>query len=214
MQADEGTISGSGAPAPAGGARRGDRGFDVLFLLQLFSTEAERYADQVRRGFGLAHKDVHALNEVMQANRAGRPVRAGDIARRLVLSGSATTTVIKRLVAAGHLVRAVDPHDRREVSLHATEHAYRSGRQMFAAMTEELMAVLDDCTDEELEVLRRRLPQLTDAVGRAGRRAAQGAAPATGRAAGAQAVPGEGPEGRPGGATPGPEAPGGDEEGN
>jgi DNA-binding MarR family transcriptional regulator len=170
-------------------AHRGRRGFDVLFLLQLFSTEAERYADQVRRRFGLAHKDVHALNEVMQANREGRPVRAGDIARRLVLSGSATTTVIKRLVAAGHLVRAVDPHDRRELSLRATEHAYRSGRRMFAAMTEEVLAVLDDCTDEEVEVLRRRLPQLTEAVRRAGRRAAEDTSPEEGARAEAGPAP-------------------------
>ena len=177
MQADEGTISTSGAPGPLGPSpHRSRRGFDVLFLLQHFSTEAERYADRVRRCFGLAHKDVHALNEIMQANRAGRSVRAGDVARRLVLSGSATTTVIKRLVAAGHLVRAVDPHDRREVSLQATELAYRSGREMFAPLTEEVMDVLDDCTDEEIEVLRRRLPQLTEAVRRAGERAAAGPA--------------------------------------
>ncbi|MEX5261656.1 MarR family winged helix-turn-helix transcriptional regulator [Kocuria sp. CPCC 205263] len=175
MQSDEGTISTSGAAAPGGSAHRGRRGFDVLFLLQQFSTEAERYADQVRRRFGLAHKDVHALNEVMQANRDGRPIRAGDIARRLVLSGSATTTVIKRLVSAGHLVRAVDPRDRREVSLQATEHAYRSGRQMFSAMGEEVLAVLDDCSDEEIDVLRRRLPELTEAVRRAGHLAGEGA---------------------------------------
>ncbi|MHC5559484.1 MarR family winged helix-turn-helix transcriptional regulator [Kocuria sp. U4B] len=193
MQADEGTISTPGAAVPDRGAEanahRGRRGFDVLFLLQLFSTEAERYADQVRRRFGLAHKDVHALNEVMQANREGRPVRAGDIARRLVLSGSATTTVIKRLVAAGHLVRAVDPHDRREISLRATEHAYRSGRRMFSAMTEEVLAVLDDCTDEEVEVLRRRLPQLTEAVRRAGRRAAEDTSPEEGARAEAGPAP-------------------------
>lgn len=179
MQADRGTTRASGATAPArdpgGGPHRGRRGFDVLFLLQLFSTEAERYTDQVRRRFGLAHKDVHALNEVMQANREGRPVRAGDVSRRLVLSGSATTTVIKRLVSAGHLERTVDPHDRRELSLRATPQAYRSGRQMFSALTEEVMAVLDDCTDEEVEVLRRRLPQLTEAVRAAGRRAEAGA---------------------------------------
>ncbi|MEX5296485.1 MarR family transcriptional regulator [Kocuria sp. CPCC 205268] len=194
MQSDEGTTSTSGAAAPdrapGGSPHQGRRGFDVLFLLQQFSTEAERYADQVRRGFGLAHKDVHALNEVMQANRAGRPIRAGDIARRLVLSGSATTTVIKRLVAAGHLVRTVDPRDRREVSLRATEHAYRSGRRMFSAMGEEVLAVLDDCTDEEIEVLRRRLPQLTDAVRRAGRRAGE-----SGAADGAAAEDGTAPAG-------------------
>jgi DNA-binding MarR family transcriptional regulator len=194
MQSDEGTISTPGAAAPGGSAHQGRRGFDVLFLLQQFSTEAERYADQVRRRFGLAHKDVHALNEVMQANRAGRPIRAGDIARRLVLSGSATTTVIKRLVSAGHLVRAVDPRDRREVSLQATEHAYRSGRQMFSAMGEEVLAVLDDCTDEEIEVLRRRLPQLTEAVRRAGQRAGEGARE-DGATPGAPVQPGTAPEG-------------------
>ncbi|MGX5358822.1 MarR family winged helix-turn-helix transcriptional regulator [Kocuria sp. KH4] len=184
MQAEEGTTSTPGGAPPEPGAHRDRRGFDVLFLLQHFSTEAERYADQVRRRYGLAHKDVHALNEVMQANREGRPVRAGDIARRLVLSGSATTTVIKRLVSAGHLVRSIDERDRREVSLRATEHAHRAGREMFAPMTEEVLAVLEECGDDEIEVLRRRLPQLTDAVRRAGRRAAEGGPPGPAAAAG------------------------------
>ncbi|MUN64379.1 MarR family transcriptional regulator [Kocuria sediminis] len=204
MQAEEGTTSTPGGAPPEPNAHRDRRGFDVLFLLQHFSTEAERYADQVRRRYGLAHKDVHALNEVMQANREGRPVRAGDIARRLVLSGSATTTVIKRLVSAGHIVRSIDPRDRREVSLRATEHAYRAGREMFAPMTEEVLAVLEDCGDDEIEVLRRRLPQLTDAVRRAGRRAAEGGPPAPAAAtavaatAAGTAAPAAGPSAAPG----------------
>lgn len=140
---------------------------ELMLVLQDFSTESSRYADTVRRAHGLGHSDVHALAEVMTGHRTDSPLRAGDIARRLVISASAVTAVIDRLVTRGHLERASDPTDRREVVLHPTPSAARTGKAMFAAMERELAAEFAQWTSEEMDVLRRRVPQLTDAIRRA-----------------------------------------------
>lgn len=138
-----------------------------MLALQDFTTESSRYADGVRRSYGLAHSDVHALAEVMAGQRRGLPLRAGDIARRLVISASAATAVIDRLVNRGHLVRHHDHKDRREVVLNATPSAAATGKAMFAALERELGDELAGWSAEEIEVLRRRMPELTEAVRRA-----------------------------------------------
>lgn len=144
-----------------------EAGRDLLLLLQSFATESSRYADSIRKHYGLAHNDVHAITEVMQGQRRGTPLRAGDIARRLVISASAATAVIDRLVHRGHLERQSDADDRREVVLAATSSAAATGRAMFLPMVEELMAEIETWEDNERNVLRRRIPELTEAIVRA-----------------------------------------------
>ncbi|NKE08742.1 MULTISPECIES: MarR family winged helix-turn-helix transcriptional regulator [Kocuria] len=140
---------------------------ELMLSLQDFTTESSRYADSVRRAYGLGHSDVHALSEVMAGQRHGSLLRAGDIARRLVISASAATAVIDRLVKRGHLVRQQDARDRREVVLKATPTAAATGKAMFSALEQELGAELATWSEAEISVLRRRMPQLTEAVRRA-----------------------------------------------
>lgn len=140
---------------------------DLMLILQDFATESARYADSFRRAHGLAHSDVQALAAVMAGDRTGIPLRAGDIARRLVISASAATAVIDRLVTRGHLTRRTDSRDRREVVLSATPSARATGKAMFAALERELSQEFATWPDHEVELFRRRLPELTEAVRRA-----------------------------------------------
>lgn len=158
---------------PAAGVRgqrkpRG-RGHDLMLILQNFTIESSRYADTARKAYGLAHSDVNALTEVMQGQRRGAPLRAGDVARRLVISASAATAVIDRLANRGHLERQSDTGDRREVLLGATPSAAATGRAMFTPMVDELLREFESWDDAELDVLRRRIPELTAAIQRAQR---------------------------------------------
>ena len=78
------------------------------------SDEIDAAAAQV---FGVNRTDLRILDLV---NRAGS-MSAGVLAVAAGLSPAATTTAVQRLVAAGHLVRAVDPGDRRRVVLTLTD---------------------------------------------------------------------------------------------
>lgn len=159
------TPSASEAEAPAPAARR--RGQDLMLPLQRFAMETERYGELTRARVGLAHQDVRAITEVMEGERAARPLSVGALARRLVLSASATTTVIQRLGARGHMVRAADDGDRRGARVQCTATARETAQQMFREMVEELLEEFVTWEDADLEVLLRRIPQLTEAVVRA-----------------------------------------------
>lgn len=167
----ETTTGDSGAPQATSLTDRGPLAAglhrEIMLSLQEFTTESSRYADGARRAYGLGHSDVHALSEVMSGQRHGSLLRAGDIARRLVISASAATAVIDRLVKRGHLMSEQDARDRREVVLKATPTAAATGKAMFSALERELAGELATWSDAEIAVLRHRMPQLTEAVRRA-----------------------------------------------
>lgn len=62
-----------------------------------------------------------AENEALANLReAGRPLRMGEIADRIILSPGGTTKLIDRLEAAGYVARTPDPDDRRVTTVELT----------------------------------------------------------------------------------------------
>jgi len=84
-----------------------------------FGAASDEIDAAAARVFGVNRTDLRILDLV---NRAGS-MSAGVLAVAAGLSPAATTTAVQRLVAAGHLVRAVDPADRRRVVLTLTDDA-------------------------------------------------------------------------------------------
>ncbi|WP_430296693.1 MarR family winged helix-turn-helix transcriptional regulator [Sinomonas sp. B1-1] len=157
----------SEAAGHAHDAFRAAPGFELLFLLQKFTTEADRYAETVRRKHGLARNDVHALNAVMEAERQGETTTPGALRERLVLSSAAMTTVIDRLEASGHLERRHSREDRRQIEVTPTPSARETGREMFDPMVRHMLPVLADYTPQQLEFLAGIMNRLTQAIAEA-----------------------------------------------
>ncbi len=143
---------------------RSSPGFELLFLLQKFTTEAERYSEVVRRRHGLARNDIHAINAVVEADRTGATTTPGELRELLVLSSAAMTSVLDRLEASGHLKRQHSAEDRRQILLASTPSARATGREMFDPMVERLLPVLADYTPEQLALVAGMVQQLTTAI--------------------------------------------------
>lgn len=139
-------------------------GFELLFLLQKFANEADRYAETVRRQHGLARNDIHALNAVVEAERAGVTTTPGALRERLVLSSAAMTSVIDRLEASGHLERQHSREDRRQVELSSTPSARETGREMFDPMIRHMLPILAEYTPEQIELVTGLMLRLTAAI--------------------------------------------------
>lgn len=139
-------------------------GFELLFLLQKFTNEADRYAETVRRKHGLARNDVHALNAVMEAERLGERTTPGALRERLVLSSAAMTSVIDRLEASGHLERRHSHEDRRQVEVTPTPSARETGREMFDPMVQHMLPILAEYTPRQLELVEGMVTRLTQAI--------------------------------------------------
>jgi DNA-binding MarR family transcriptional regulator len=87
---------------------------------------------------------------------------AGALASAVRLSPAATTTAVQRLVAAGHLVRAIDPDDRRRTVLTLTDSAAEEIRRGYGPVAAEGVRLLAGYRPDELALVERFLREGID----------------------------------------------------
>jgi DNA-binding MarR family transcriptional regulator len=136
----------------------------LIRLLQLLTVESDQFVERFGARHGLHRTDMNALAFVLDAARRDEPLSPSGLAARLGLSPSATTALIDRLEASGHLERHRDPGDRRRVTLSMSEAAMGSGRRLFAPLAEVFTASWSDFTDEERETVARFLSRSIEAM--------------------------------------------------
>lgn len=142
----------------------GERGA-VVRLVRELSERSSRYADRAGAVHGLHRSDLAALLVLARAREEGRdPLSPGVLARELMLSPSATTTLVDRLERSGHVERSHDPGDRRRVSLAMTASAGETARAMFGPVAAAMTSAMDAFSDAEMDVVRRFLGAMVDAV--------------------------------------------------
>jgi DNA-binding MarR family transcriptional regulator len=126
-------------------------------LLRQLTVETDRFVEVFGDAHGLHRTDLNALVVIMDGNRRGEPVSPTTLARALHLSASATTAVLDRLEAAGHVLRGPDPSDRRKVGLTMADTATALGEQFFRPLADELKESWGEFTDAQRETIARFL---------------------------------------------------------
>jgi DNA-binding MarR family transcriptional regulator len=91
----------------------------------------------------------------------------GAIAERLALESSTVTPLVKRLEAAGHVVRQRNPHDERQVRVTLTDSG-RALRQRCGCLAEELVA-RSGMSLAQLAALNQQIAALREALAAADR---------------------------------------------
>lgn len=135
---------------------------EVVLLLRSVSVESNRTAAVFGETHDLHRTDLDALAVVVGASMAGREMTPGLLATELRLSSPATTALVDRLARSGHLVRERSTTDRRKVVLRVQDRARDLAREFFTPMADGVGAVLDDMSEDDVEVVARFL---TAAVG-------------------------------------------------
>lgn len=127
--------------------------------------------------FGLPASDGDALGHVVWAAEEGRPLSPADVSRRIGMSSGATTALLDRLEAAGHLRRTREHDDRRRVTLRPTPEARERMQRFLALAGGEVAEAVLAAPDEQLAAVIAFTTRLTDAAAAANRRlAAEGGA--------------------------------------
>lgn len=148
---------------------------ELTRLLRQLTVETDRFAEIFGQANGLHRTDLNALAVIMDASQGGRPLSPSQLAAALHLSASATTSVLDRLEAAGHIRRAHSQRDRRRTDLVIDERALAIGHRFFAPLGAELAAVWAAFTERERAAIRRFLLASIEATVRVrGRVADQG----------------------------------------
>ena len=139
---------------------------EMLIAADVRALSAE--SDQIGRLFAglheLAANDFRALLHIMVAETAGAPLTAGELRRRMGMSGAAITYLVGRMIASGHLRRDSDPTDRRKVILRVAEHGMGVARGFFAPLAEHSHDALAGLPDEDLAAAHRTFAALVDAM--------------------------------------------------
>lgn len=158
----------AGAAVPPSGVPQ-----DLVRLLQDFTLEANHYVDAAGGRNDMHRTDLNALAVIMRHSAAGRVVTPGVLRSELRLSSPATTALVDRLHASGHLTRERLGADRRQVQLHMTPKAYRDGSAMFLPLAMRMGQAMGAYSEAELDLVRRFMADMVEATIEARQEAAQ-----------------------------------------
>ncbi|MFY0409728.1 MarR family winged helix-turn-helix transcriptional regulator [Solicola sp. PLA-1-18] len=141
-----------------------DPRYAVMILLREVTTSTDRFVERRGTARGLHRTHLHALAHVIDASRAGTTMTPGRLASALNLSAPATTALVDRLEAAGHVTRAPSADDRRRVHVAATPTALAMGQELFAPLGQTMMQVVEQFSDDEIDVVARFLRASVEAI--------------------------------------------------
>jgi len=125
-------------------------------------------SDQIGRHFAGRHdvaaNDFRALLHIMVAETAGTPLTAGELRKRMGMSGAAITYLVERMIASGHVLRESDPADRRKVILRVADHGIDVARGFFTPLAEQTRVALAGLPDDDLHAAHRTFTALIEAM--------------------------------------------------
>lgn len=136
----------------------------IADALRTYAVEMEQYINTAGATANIHRTDLNGLSHAMEAAEAGTRLTPGELAARMGLSPSATTTMIDRLESAGHIRRSRDSTDRRVVTITITDHAQKTGFEIFYPLTQAFEAVMAHYSSTELQLVHRFLPQTAEAI--------------------------------------------------
>jgi DNA-binding MarR family transcriptional regulator len=122
--------------------------------LRDLATAGSEASTALARRMTMHPTDLAAMSHIAYAAEQLGP---GELSSRLGITPAATTDLIDRLEAAGHLLRERNPSDRRRVRLVPTESAKAAVRRQLADLLERLDAVSEDFTPSERAAIQRYL---------------------------------------------------------
>ena len=141
-----------------------DERAELALMLRRLTVELDAVGQRFAGLHGLGRSDVRALVAIMDAARAGWPMTAGALGAAVELSSASVTALVDRLERVGHVERVRDEHDRRRVVLEMTPAAMAAGGEFFGGLQRDLAAAMDAYSDEELDVVRRFLEEMTEVI--------------------------------------------------
>ena len=137
---------------------------ELIHQLREVALRLELAAGEFARSTGLHATDVRALIRLLDAERAGVEATPTWLSQQLGMSSQATTAVIHRLEAAGHVERRKSPADARSTQLMVTESAVDLGWTFFGPLLERLIATTTTLTPAARTTISTYLTAVTTAT--------------------------------------------------
>ena len=135
-----------------GGSKRERQRAQLVQDLRAFATTQTEMGRMFARTRNMHTTDAAAVVEILSAEDRARPLTPARLAARLGLSTGATSTLLNRLEAAGHVQRTREHSDRRVVTLHSTPAIHQAADNFFAPLADRLRTALGHYSLDELRI--------------------------------------------------------------
>lgn len=132
--------------------------------LRRYGAETSRLIDQFAKIHAMHPTDFQALVVIVNAQRQGAPATPGALGRVLGITSGAVTGTIDRLVAAGHVTRTPDEHDRRQTRLHWQGPAMALAYEFFGPLAERTEPLMARYSEEELRTIEGFMADMAEAM--------------------------------------------------
>jgi DNA-binding MarR family transcriptional regulator len=142
-----------GGPPRSGASGRPTPAPETVALRDLATAGSEASTALARR-MAMHPTDLAAMSHIAYAVE---PLGPGELSARLGITPAATTDLVDRLEAAGHVLRERNPDDRRRVRLVPTETTKAEVRRQLADLLDRLDAVSEGFTRTDRVAIRRYL---------------------------------------------------------
>ncbi|MEV7826808.1 MarR family winged helix-turn-helix transcriptional regulator [Microbacterium enclense] len=114
----------------------------VTEALRAYGETYTRVARAFASHAGLHSTDATAMIEILGAEERGTPLSPAKLSDQIGLSFGATSTLLNRLEAVGHVTRSRIHADRRVVTLHSTPEVQRLADDFFEPLGRRLDSIL------------------------------------------------------------------------
>jgi DNA-binding MarR family transcriptional regulator len=138
---------------------------DVVHQLREVALRLELAAAEFARTAGLHGTDVRALVRLLDAERAGIEATPSWLAQQLGMTSQATTAVIHRLRAAGHVERLRSRSDGRSARLQVSDGAVELGWRFFGPLLNRLADTTQALPADEQAVVQKYLSCVLEDLG-------------------------------------------------
>ncbi|MFE4856822.1 MarR family winged helix-turn-helix transcriptional regulator [Streptomyces sp. NPDC056670] len=136
-------------------------------LMESLRTYGGHYAELSRRfaaWLGLHSTDATAVLEIAAAEERGAPLSPARLSERIPLSTGATTALLNRLEAAGHITRVREHSDRRIITLRSGGHIQERADEFFGPLALRLDTTMAHYPPRLLEQFESFMADLNNAM--------------------------------------------------
>ncbi len=124
--------------------------------LREISTLSTQFLKHVGHSLSVNDTDLSAMEHLMTEG----PLTPSDLARRLDISTAATTMVVDRLTALGHVHREAHAHDRRKVVVVPTPASVQAAIETLLPMLSGVAGVTSRLSEHDRTVVARFLAEV------------------------------------------------------
>ena len=137
---------------------------ELVHRLREVALRLELAVGEFAKTTGLHGTDVRALTRLLDAERADVEATPGWLAQQLGMTSQATTAVIHRLEAAGHIERLRSRSDGRSARLQVSDAAVDLGWQFFGPLLDRLITTTTALDPADRAVVAGYLTTISEAL--------------------------------------------------